>query len=137
MSEQQGLTKPDLWQQIDEDNYTLRLDISPKAHASAIVTRIATTPESWLAHVNCPGGSHASLCHDCKNPLKRAKQWCETTIIQNAAQTVEDWAKVFFALSGEDDGVQALAAELRGVTFSAQLIAQIRDIAAQAKAGGE
>ena len=137
MSEQQDQTKPDLWQQIDEDHYALKFDISPRAWANARVTRIPTTPESWLAHVTCPSGSHAALSYDCEGSHEEAKQWCEALIIQNAALAVEDWAKVFFALSGEDDGVQALAAELREVTFSAQLIEQIRDIAAKAKAGGE
>jgi len=128
MSEQQDQTKPDLWQQTDENNYTLNLNISLGAWASALLTRMPTTPESWLAHVTCPSGSHATL----SGSLEEAKQWSEALIIQIAAQAVEDWTKIFFILSGEDDGVQALAAELREVPFSAKLIEQIKDIAAKA-----
>lgn len=134
MSDQKDQTKPDLWQQTDEDNHTLRIDISLGVWASALVTRMHTTPESWLAHVMCPGGSHAGLSHGCEDPLNEARRWCEATILKDATRAVEDWAKIFFAISGGDDGVQALAAELREVTFSAKLIEQIRDIAVKAKA---
>lgn len=132
MSEQQDQTKPDLWRQTDENNYTLKLNISPRAWATALVRRVPTTPESWMAHVTCPSRSHVALSHNGEDPFGEAKQWCETTIILIATQAVEDWAKIFFTISGEDDGVQALAAELRDVTFSAKLIEQIRDIAVKA-----
>lgn len=145
MSEQQGQTKPDLWQQTNEDHYTLRINISPRAWASALVSRIPTTPESWMAHVTCPSGSHVALSHDCEDPLNEAKQWCEAAIIQIATRTVEDWTQLACNLQGVGDDLieraHAIAAAGNPVnqeeSFSTKLLEQIKDIAAKAKAAHE
>lgn len=144
MSEQQDQTRPDLWQRIDEDNYTLKLNISPRAWATALVRRVPTTPESWMAHVTCPSRSHVALSHNGEDPFGEAKQWCETTIILIATQAVEDWTQLACNLQGIGDELIERAHAIattnppgQGESFSAKLLEQIKDIAAKAKAAQE
>lgn len=144
MSEQQDQTKHDLWRQANEDNYTLKLNISPRAWVTALVTRMPTTPESWMAHVTCPSRSHVALSHDGEDPFREAKQWCETTIILIATQTVEEWTQLACNLQGIGDELIERAHTIARAnppsqeeSFSAKLLEQIKDIAAKAKAGGE
>jgi len=144
MSEQQDQTKPDLWKQTNGDNYTLKLNISPRAWVTALVTRIPTTPESWMAHVTCPGGSHVALSHNGEDPLGEARQWCEATITQVAMRTVEDWTQLACNLQGIGDELIERAHTIATTnppsqeeSFSTKLLEQIKDIAAKAKAAHE